>query len=158
MITYDRDEMKVQIESFLKNHDLAVVSTVAHDKKPEAATVGYLYENDIFYFITRANSRKAQNLEHNQRIAAVIGTTAGPNTVQLEGEAFVLKSGTREFNDLLVKFAGLKVLYYGPFLKMEGIDFVIVTVKVDWLRWLDVNDLTNKEEFYQLFPEDQSSQ
>lgn len=158
MITYNREEMKIQIENYLKNHDLAVVATVNSDRKPEAATVGYIYENGNLYFITRSNSRKAQNLMKNERIAAVIGTTAGPNTVQLEGVATVFRSGTKEFNDLLVKMAGLKILYHGPFLKMEGIDFVIVNVKIDWLRWLDVNDMTNKEEFFQLIPESQSSQ
>lgn len=62
-----------------------MVATVNSDRKPEAATVGYIYENGNLYFITRSNSRKAQNLMKNERIAAVIGTTAGPNTVQLEG-------------------------------------------------------------------------
>lgn len=57
MITYNREEMKVQIENYLKNHDLAVVATVNSDKKPEAATVGYIYENGNFYFITRTKNR-----------------------------------------------------------------------------------------------------
>lgn len=155
MITSNREEMKVQIEDYLKNHDLAVVATVTDNKHPEAATVGYFFdpENYNFYFITRENSRKTQNLISRPFVAAVVGTTAGPNTVQLEGEAEIYKSGSPEFKELLIKLAGLKILYSGPFLKLEGIEFVIVKVKISWLRWLDANDLTGKEEFFQFLPE-----
>lgn len=158
MITYDKGEMRTQIVNFLKNHDLAVISTINSENKPEAATIGYFIDDDLsLYLITREDSRKAENIAGNPNVALVIGTTAGPNTVQIEGSAQILKSGDKEFADLLVKFAALKVLYYGPFLKMEGINFIICKVTISWLRFLDVNDATNKEEFYQLIP-DQSSQ
>ncbi len=154
MISPIKADMQVQIVNFLRNHDLAVVATVSDHKIPEAATVGYYFDDDFnFYFLTRKESRKAQNLARNPNVAAVVGTTAGPNSVQLEGKAEVLQSGSEEYKKLLVKFAAIKVLYYGPFLKMAGIDFVIVKVEINWLRWLDINEMTDREEFYQLLPE-----
>lgn len=153
MITTNQEDMQVQILEYIKNHDLAVVSTVNEKHKPQAATVGYFFDEDnTFYFMTRTSTRKVANIKANPNVAIVVGTMMSPNTVQMEGEAQILNSGQDEFKALLVKFAGLKILYNGPFLKLEGIDFVIIKVKINWLRWLDYNNLTHKEEFFQLFP------
>ena len=145
--------MRTQIMDFLTNHDLAVVSTVTSDHKPESATVGYYFdpENVDLYFVTRADSRKVKNLKTNPNLSVVVGTLPSTNTVQMEGKAQILYSGDSEFKEFLVRLAGLKILYKGPFLKIEGINFVIVKTKITWLRWLDYNELTHKEEYFQLF-------
>jgi hypothetical protein len=91
-------------------------------------------------------------LKSNPNLAIVVGTLPSTNTVQMEGKASILYSGDSEFKEFLVRLAGLKIIYRSPFLKIEGNDFVIVKTEINWLRWLDYNELTHKEEYFQLLP------
>ena len=80
------DKQKLErIKQFIKNHQLAVVSTVTHDAKPESAVVGFALTDDFnLIFGTFSTSRKYVNLQSNSSVAVVIGWDQG-KTVQLEG-------------------------------------------------------------------------
>jgi pyridoxine/pyridoxamine 5'-phosphate oxidase len=79
------------IYSFIKQHRLAVVSTVSKDSKPEAALVGFAVSKNLeIVFDTVTTSRKYKNLLQNPFIAAVIGWD-NETTVQLEGTVTELK-------------------------------------------------------------------
>lgn len=73
---------------FLRQHRLAVVSTV-RDGAPQAAVVGIAVTNALdIIFDTLATSRKYANLVADPRVALVIGWDA-EQTVQIEGIADV---------------------------------------------------------------------
>ncbi len=153
MIQGDRGELNKQIRSFLKTHDLAVIATCSKSGQPEAATIGYLVdENFNFFFLTKPDSRKIKNILENPKVALVIGTTSGINTIQVEGEAQIIQQKDVGFEEMLLKTTRIGALYYGPLLKMEGGDFVTVRIKTTWLRFLDFDELNGKEEFFQLIP------
>jgi len=152
MISVNKEEIRNKVIGFLKNHELAVVATIS-DNKPEAATVGFLTDEELnFFFMSKKTSRKIENLKTNSNIAIVIGTEKGSNTLQVEGDAKVFFDSDQEFAQVVTKISNIEPIYYGPLLKMGGTDFAIVKVKPNWIRWLDFNDLTGKEEFFQLIP------
>ena len=71
----NKEISKQEVLKFLKEKELAVVSTVSAAGKPEAATVIYFIDDDFsFYFITRRNTRKFENLQLNNNVALVVGT------------------------------------------------------------------------------------
>ncbi len=75
------------IYNFIKQHKLAVVSTLSIDNKPEAALVGFAISEDLeIVFDTVKTSRKYQNLLQNSAVAVVIGWD-NETTVQYEGIA-----------------------------------------------------------------------
>lgn len=75
------------IYNFIKQHRLAVVSTLSIDNKPEAAVVGFaVSENLEIVFDTVKTSRKYPNLLQNPAVAVVIGWD-NETTVQYEGVA-----------------------------------------------------------------------
>ncbi len=89
-----RNEQEV-VENFIKQHNLAVVTTVSQDFLPEAAVVGIsALDNLELLFGTFHTSRKWQNLQKNSRVALVIGWDQG-RTVQYEGEATELSENER---------------------------------------------------------------
>lgn len=141
-----------EILDFLKKNVLAVVSTVSSNNEPEAATVLYMIDDDLnFYFITRRDTRKVENLAINKNIAIVVGTELSPITIQANGEAELLdKKELPEFIGKLSKRKNVEELYYGPFLNIPGIDFAVFKVKLKWLRGLCLNSETKKEEFFQI--------
>lgn len=153
MIPDDKEELKKTVSYFLKTHELAVVATSSKSGQPEAATIGYMVdENFNFTFLTKQDSRKVKNILENPKVALVVGAVPGINTLQIEGEARLIYPKDSEYEAILLKTSQVGALYYGPILKMEGIKFAAVTVKTTWARWLDVNDLNGKEEFFQLIP------
>jgi general stress protein 26 len=61
------------IYDFIKQHDLAVISTLTKDNKPESALIGIaVSENLELIFDTIKTSRKYQNLINNPQVALVI--------------------------------------------------------------------------------------
>jgi len=146
-------DTKQQILDFLKTNALAVAATVSPKNEPQAATVIYMADDDFnFYFVTRRHTRKVENLESNKNVALVVGTQAAPITIQANGEAELLneKNELGQFIQKLSEKKNLEEMYYGPFLNLPGLDFVVFKVKPKWMRALYLNTETQKEEFYQL--------
>ncbi len=148
----NKEISKQEVLKFLKEKQLAVVSTASSAGKPEAATVIYFIDDDFnFYFVTRRNTRKFENLQSNSNVAIVVGTELLPVTVQIEGTA-ELVSG--EDGELLmaeiIKRPQIQSLYFGPFLELKGIDFAAFKVKINWLRWLSVDPETGREDYSQI--------
>lgn len=149
----EKDELKKQVFDFLMEHDLSVLATTNLNGQPESATMGYLVDSDFnFSFLISKNSRKVVNILNNPLVAIVIGTSAGNNTIQIEGEAKIVYFGEPVFIDILTKITAMKSLYYSPVLETKETDFVLITVKTNWLRWLEFNKQTGREEFLQLIP------
>lgn len=147
----DKEELKKRVLTFLMEHDLAVFATSSLNGQPEAATMGYIVDSDFsFSFLTKDNSRKVGNILSNPLVAIVVGTTSDKNTIQIEGQARILHSGEKEYENLMIQIAGMKSLYYSPLLRSADPNFVVIAVKTTWLRWLDLNTQTGEEEFFQL--------
>ena len=71
---------------FLRQHKVAVQSSVAEDGSPQAAVIGFAVSDDLeIVFDTLESTRKARNLRADPRIALVIGWDQ--ITVQIEGVA-----------------------------------------------------------------------
>lgn len=149
----NQDEIKRQVVDFLMEHDLAVLATTDLNGQPEAATMGYLVDADFnFSFLSNKNTRKVTNISKNPHVAVVVGTSSGNNTVQSEGEAKVVYFGDPVFVDLMTKITAMKSLYYSPVLETGEANFVVISVKTNWLRWLAVDKETGKENFFQIVP------
>jgi uncharacterized pyridoxamine 5'-phosphate oxidase family protein len=75
------------IYDVIKNHKLAVISTVSETGKPESALVGFAVSKNLeLIFDTVKTSRKYKNLINNPAVAVVIGWD-DEITIQFEGLA-----------------------------------------------------------------------
>ena len=144
-----------EAKKFVHSKKLGVISTVSPKGKPESATVLYLLDDNWnLFFITRNDSRKAANLQINKYVSFVVGTDLGPTTMQMNGEAEQLTDEDRkQFVNDLAKHSDLNALYYGPFLNLLGINFLLFKVKITWARYLTLNMLQMRETYYQILSE-----
>lgn len=119
---------------FIKEHDLAVVSTVTSDYLPESAVVGiYVGSNFEIYFGTFRGSRKYENLKKNPRVSLVVGWDKG-KTAQYEGEAKELSGAAmEEFEKAHLKEMP-SVAKYVP--KEEA---VFYKLNPKWVKYTDVS-------------------
>lgn len=77
------------ILEFLRSRPLAVISTVDEATgQPEAALIAFAERTNLeLIFQTFTNTRKYRNLQHNNRVALVIGWNDDYITLQYEGWA-----------------------------------------------------------------------
>lgn len=125
---------KQAVLDFIKNHKLAVISTVGIDSKPESAVLEFGETEELeLIFDTYTSSRKYKNLQTNKNVSFVIGWDEDI-TVQYEGIAEEVKG------EEATKY---KQAYWdkNPKAKRwesrEGITYFKVTPK--WVRYSDLN-------------------
>lgn len=120
------------VYEFIKNHKIAVLSTVTSDFLPQSAVVGISVQDNLeLLFGTINTSRKWVNLQKNPKVSLVIGWEGG-KTVQYEGEAFELSNGDR-VEALKNHFASVPSL--AKFVSEK--EAAIFKIKPKWLRYSD---------------------
>lgn len=128
------DNNKQTALDFIKNHKLAVISTVGANSKPESAVLEFGETEELeLIFDTYTTSRKYKNLQINKNVSFVIGWD-DDITVQYEGIAAEVRG------EEATKY---KQVYWSKNPKAErwesreGITYFKVTPK--WIRYSDLN-------------------
>ncbi len=127
---------KITVFLSIQKNKLGAVSTVNADGGPESALVYFTFDNDLnFYFATRDNSRKYQNLIQNPKVAFVMGQDNPPQTLQLEGIASVIRDveGQKHLFPELVGLASAKN-FSAPISQMSTGGLQFVKIAPTWLR------------------------
>jgi len=148
--------LKGKFLTFLKNKQVAVISTVSETNQPESATIFYAVDDDLtFYFTTKSFTRKYKNLEHNHEVSLVIGTENVPVTVQIQGRAEQIQDDIEASQRLTqLRDVFTKNEFVGPLFEMVGEKNELILYKITptWIRWLDMREGTDHNEFIQVLP------
>jgi uncharacterized pyridoxamine 5'-phosphate oxidase family protein len=75
-----------KVLTFLRHHHMGILSTISAEDKPWGSAIYFIVDDDFkFYFVTRAETYKYQNLEQNPHVALTIADPQTQTTVQLAG-------------------------------------------------------------------------
>jgi uncharacterized pyridoxamine 5'-phosphate oxidase family protein len=75
-----------KVHAFLRRYHMGILSTISKDGKPWGSAIYFIVdENFTFYFVTRAETYKYQNLEANPNVALTVADEENQTTVQLAG-------------------------------------------------------------------------
>ena len=121
-----------EVYRFLREHRLAVISTLGPEASPQAAVVGIAVTEALdIIFDTSTDSRKYANLCADPSVAMVIGWDLG-QTVQLEGTAEVLEGPELDARkpDYFAIWPDGRAREHWP-------DIAYVRVRPKWLRYSD---------------------
>jgi len=89
--------------AFLKAHKVGVLATVDPNGEPHAAAIYYAVDRDSsLTFLTKAQTKKADNLEHNHHAMLVVYEAATQTTVQVTGLVDKVTDGS-ELNDIFTQ-------------------------------------------------------
>lgn len=92
-------ENKSKIVDFLMDNHLGVISTASPSGAPHAAVVHFVNDADLnFYFITKDNTEKDRNLQHNPKAAMAVYDAKTQTTLQISGETTVEKDPQKFMN------------------------------------------------------------
>jgi general stress protein 26 len=89
-----------KVHAFLKQHPMGVLSTVSKDGAPWGAAIYYVADEDFnFYFVTRIETFKYQNLDKNPFVALTIADSDSQTTVQVAGK--ISKVPVEDYMDIV---------------------------------------------------------
>lgn len=156
---------KEKILTFLQTHAVAVLSTVGHDNSPYAATIYIVADNDLnFYFLTKSDTKKTQNINHNNKAAITMMDTALPITLQTTGTIQLVKD-PEKLLDMFIKIAEKNAhkeagfSWPPPLAKLRGAGGLLMYKFIpSWMRLGDFShteDVTETTEsiFHELHPQ-----
>lgn len=125
---------RADLVRLLREHRLAVVSTLGGDGAPQSAVVGCAVSDDLeIVFDTQETTRKARNLRRDPRVSVVIGWDREA-TAQIDGLADFPAGAELD---------RIRACYFQAYpdgrdrLAWPGITHV--RVRPRWIRWSDFN-------------------
>jgi general stress protein 26 len=151
------EKLKNQVKSFLQIHRTASLATVSEHGEPQVATVNYVLDDNFnFFFIVRKHSRKFKNLESNKKVGILVGGDPQiPVIVQMQGIAEPVRD-EKNIVEYFSKEVELNDKSWDVLFKTPGVDFMLFKVKIEWLRWLNLNltayPETYMKDFEQIIP------
>ena len=79
---------------FLDNNEACRLAT-CHDATPHVVPVSYVFEDDIFYVATDYQTRKYENIKHNNKVALVVDvySSVENKAVSVQGTAELIERG-----------------------------------------------------------------
>lgn len=82
------EESKSRILDFMEHHPVGVLATVAPSGDPDATTIYYATQDDfVITFITKHDTKKTDNINHNNHVILVAHEAASQTVLQVRGIA-----------------------------------------------------------------------
>lgn len=153
METPSKEELLKEAMAFLVSQTMGTIATVGKDNLPEAACINYFITDDwTIYLLTHADSRKVANIRQNSHIAFAVGVATVPHTAQIQADAIILEYENPEFKTVFQMLKDSKKLDRDPLYDMFSNNYVILKLKITWLRWLFFDRDNGREVYTVLIP------
>lgn len=122
-------ETKRRIYNFLRNHPIGVLSTVDEDGGPRATVIYFSVDEDfVITFVTKKETKKHQNLQHDTRSMLVTYEATDQVTAQVSGHASVIEDtdeAHKAFSDMVkISHERSRAGTPPPITKLEAGDYV----------------------------------
>ncbi|MDR4512161.1 MAG: pyridoxamine 5'-phosphate oxidase family protein [Nitrososphaeraceae archaeon] len=130
MIKFSRKE-----NQFLQENEVCRIATVFRDM-PHVVPICYIYLNNSLYFATDYNTKKYNNILHNNHISIIVDvydTIEGNKAVLIDGLAYIIEDG-EEFKQIYSLFEKkFKWVRDDPWKEGEAPFIkVVINKKVSW--------------------------
>lgn len=128
---------------FLASKRTGVLSTLSADDAPRARLVYYSHDEAFnIYFLTLANTRKADDLRHSKKVAFTVADEVEPRTVQIEGTAEDITNAPAEDAVIETLFHNLQMnaKYYAPLARFDRGDVRFFRIAPAFVRFGDFTE------------------
>lgn len=127
----------------LKSKKSGVLSTLSPSDEPRARLV-YYSSDDRFniYFLTFANTRKADDLRAHPKAAFTVFDESRPRTLQIEGDAADITNSPVDDAVIETLFDHLQMnaKYYAPIARFDRSDVRFYRLAPTWVRYGDFTE------------------
>lgn len=137
----DTTGFTAQALTFLKEHDLATLSTADKENKVYGAAIYYMVDDDgVIYFVTKSETRKYLNITAHNQVALTIYDAGKMQTLQLQGLAKVENDQTRKdiaFNQIIRSRLSAPGGKIPAVIKIEQGSFIIISITPTVVQFRD---------------------
>lgn len=143
-MTIESYDSKEKVYEFLRDHAVAVLSTVSQDGTPSASPIYFVSDKQLnFYFMTKSDTEKSKNIESgNNRVAITVVDSAFPMVVQAKGQVSEVQDRDN-FLKITEENAREEAGFHWPpplsKLESEG-DLLMYIFTPSWLRVADFSE------------------
>jgi uncharacterized pyridoxamine 5'-phosphate oxidase family protein len=137
---------KEDVYNFLQGHALGVLSTVSPDGTPYASPIYFITDKELnFFFVTKSDTKKAQNIAQNNHAALTITQASPPITIQATGTI-----GEAQEPEIFAKIADAYAKEKGefswppPLSKLQSEGYLLMYKFIP--TWLRVGDFSEFED------------
>ncbi len=131
----------VKAAKFLKEHDLAVLSTVDRTGNVHGAVVYYLVDqNNLIYILTKSDTGKGRNVYAHSQVAMTINEPGTLKTLQIQGTAEVetdQKVKDSVFERMVKPRTYKDETSLPPVTKLQEGSFVIIRISASFMSYHD---------------------
>lgn len=123
---------------FLASKKTGVLSTLSPADEPRARLVYYSSDAHFnIYFLTFANTRKAEDLRAHPKAAFTVSDEAVPRTLQIEGDAVDITNSPVDDAIIETLFDRLQMnaKYYAPLARFDRSDVRFFKLSPTWVRF-----------------------
>ncbi len=131
------NEEQEHIKDFLKSKRVGVLATADKTGEPHAAAIYFYFEGPDFYFITKNQTAKHNNLQENPRAALAVFEPVSQTTVQAKGvviEETDQAKANEVFGEILKAAASTSESGSPPLTKLKAGEYIVYKLKPASLR------------------------
>ena len=138
---------KTKALDFLKDHHVGVLSTATKDGQPWGSAIVFALDEDLkFYFVTRAETLKYQNIKANPTVALTVADPKDQVTVQIQGK--VSRVEAKDYIDVVFKkLAHVKphddASWVPPVIKVHKGDYMVLCITPTHVQYADFKQKKN---------------
>ncbi len=140
-------QIKQKVEAFLREHFVMELATSYKDK-PSVSPVVYIVDDDLqFYFVTYADSVKAQKLQKNPYCSFTIWESQ-QMSIQADGTAQVI-TDVQKIEWVMDAFADAATKdphFWAPIFRIKKRSYQVFKITPTWMRSLDLSQSTVRQQ------------
>lgn len=143
----------------IRNHPLGSLATVSADGQPRSAFIYVAVDDQLaLYFMTRAKTKKYEQITKNPRVAISIADEEGYQTIQAEGVAHVENSAEKQawIIDQIFRNAAVHPKWQLPINQMESSGYVCIRIDITWMRLGRFHKERGEHMFEQIIPQEEN--
>jgi uncharacterized pyridoxamine 5'-phosphate oxidase family protein len=153
MTTTNAKALHKTVHDFLQKQHTGVISTVSEEKQPWGSTIYFIPDDDLnLYFITRAKTKKYQNINLHPIVAITAYDEQTQTTVQASGH--ISQVPAREVTEVaLEKLSVIQpkgdINWKPPFIKVHKGDWMVLKFNPNYMQYANYSEQkTNIHEDY----------
>lgn len=131
-------EKQAHIMDFLQKNRIGVLATVDPNGEPHAATIYFTVDSNMnIAFITKTETKKHDNIQHNDHVVLIVFEANTQTTVQVKGMASVVTDPVKEqeiFAEILKVSMDTSESGIPPISKLRAGEYVVYTIKSKEIR------------------------
>jgi uncharacterized pyridoxamine 5'-phosphate oxidase family protein len=134
-----------KVHTFLRQHPMGILSTVADDGTPWGSAIYYVCDEHFkFYFVTRVETFKYDNIDKNPLAALTVADNESQTTVQVTGS--VTRLAVKDYMDIVFgKLAHIRpkddATWAPPLEKLHDGNYMPLVLSPTKMQFADYKDL-----------------